>query len=391
MNRVWRYLIVWACLISLPACGKTQQTVTPEPLQATLAPSLIPIPYTPTSPAVSQQPTQTPAPSVIPSQLPPSSSPVSFLPPGLASIEVDNITQLQLLNTLPVSEIYHLAFSASGNKLVTLSEPWDDRFNDYLEVWSLEEGVKLLELLKLPSPGKAFFSADESQVYVFTAGKGLDVYDLKQGDAVGTIPLEDDHLGFSQEGNMVVLARYQNSGDSSVVRLLDLNTKKELLSFTEPGMVMSLKLSPESNLLAIGSQIGNHYRISVREIPNQRLVTDLVDFDSGLIFSPDNSLAAISKNAQVTLFSTPWMTWKASYGFSDPFTHPMPMDFSWSQGNNLLALEDRYTIRFLVAETGKELYSLPDACEVRFSPGTTVLLTWCYQGDLKIWGILPGG
>jgi WD40 repeat protein len=388
MCRERRLLFICACLMFLPACGRTQGIVSTETARSTLASTPVPPLPNPTSPTIFQEPPQTLSPTVIPSLLPPSPNPAPFLHAGLASIEVDNITQLQLLATLPVSEIYQLAFSASGDKLVTLSEPWDDRFNDYLQVWSVKDGTQLLDVQKLPSPGKAFFSVDENQVYVFFAGEGLDVYDLTQGNVVRTIPLEDDQLGFSLGGNTVALARYQNSGDSSVVRLLDMENEQEILSFTEPGMVMSLKISPETNLLAIGSQIGNHYRISVRDLISLRLVTDLVDYDSSLVFSPDNSLAAISKNGQVTVLSSPFMTWKASYGFSDPFTDPMPMDFSWSQGNKLLALEDRYTIRFLVAESGKELFSLPDTCEVRFSPSATILVTWCYQGDLKIWGII---
>jgi len=388
MCRVRSLLLICACLMFLSACGKTQAIISTDTGQTTQASTpTLPV-NTSTSPAITQEPSQTPAPTAIPSPLPPTPSPLPFLPPGLVRIEVDNITQLQLLTTLPVSEIYQLAFSARGDKLVTLSEPWDDRFNDYLQVWSVKDGMQLLDIQKLPSPGKAFFSLDENQVYVFFASKGLDVYDLTQGEVVRTIPLKDDQLGFSMEGNMVALARYQNVGDSSVVRLLDLETEQELLSFSEPGMVMSLKLSPQANLLAIGSQTGNHYRISVRDLLSLRLVTDLVDFDSGLVFSPDNSLAAISKNGQVTVLSSPFMTWKASYGFSDPFTDPMPMDFSWSQGSKLLALEDRSTIRFLIAETGKELFNLPNTCEVRFSPIATILVTWCYQGDLKIWGIV---
>jgi WD40 repeat protein len=388
MCRVRNLLLMCACLVFLPACRKTHDMVSTDTAQPTLAStSTLPVP-TPISTVIIQEPSQTLTPIVIPSPLPPTPSPLPFLPSDLASIEEDNISQLQLLASLPVSEIYQLAFSASGDKLVTLSEPWDDRFNDYMQVWSVKDGTQLLDVQKLPSPGKAFFSLDENQVYVFFASKGLDIYDLKQADLVRSIPLEDDQLGYSREGNMVALARYQNVGDSSIVRLLDLETEQELLSLTEPGMVMTLKLSPELNLLAIGAQIGNHYRISVRDLLSLSLVTDLVDFDSELVFSTDNSLAAISKNGQVTVLSLPFMTWKASYGFSDPLTNPMPMDFSWSQGSKLLALVDRSTIRFLVAETGKELFNLPNACEVRFSPSATILVTWCYQGDLKIWGIV---
>lgn len=388
MSSVWRLLFVCACLITLPACRKTQGISTPKILQTTLTSTTTLIPRTPAPLAVNEKPSQTFVPTVKTSPIPPSPSPQSFLPSSLVNIEAENITQLQLLASLPVQEIYQLAFSITGDKLVTLSEPWDDRFNDYLQVWDLESGTQLLDLQKLPSPAKAFFSPDESQVYVFFAGKGFDVYDIDQGNILRTIALNDDRLDFSLDLTTIALARYQDFGDSSIVRLIDLDTEQERFRFTEPGMVMSLKLSPNRSLLAIGSQVGNHYRISVRDLSSQRLVTDLVDYDSGLIFSPDSNLAAISKNGQVTILSAPWLTWKASYGFSDPFTDPIPVDFSWSHGGDILALEDRYTIRFLVPLTGKELFNLPETCAVRFSPNVTLLVTWCYQGDLEIWGLL---
>jgi WD40 repeat protein len=389
MSGVWRFILILVCLIMLPGCGKIQDRPTPQTTQSTNTASVST--FVPTSLTLPSTATTTLSPQVTSTatQIPPSPFPEPFLPPNLNPISADTIADLQLFASLPVNEIYFLAFSVSGDKVVTLSEPWDDRFNDYLQVWNLDRGAQMLDLQKLPSPAAALFSPDGSLVYVFFAGKGFDIYDLVQGNLVGTIELDDDRLDFSLDGTTVALARYQHDGDSSIVRLLDLDSEQELLSFTEPGMVMSLKLSPNRRLLAVGSQIGDHYRISVRELPSQRLVTDLVDYASGLIFSPDSALAAISKNGQVTLFSTPWMTWKASYGFSDPLTDPMPMDFSWSHGGDILALEDRYTIRFLVPDTGKELLNLPNACEVRFSPSATLLITWCYQGDLKIWGIMP--
>jgi len=65
----------------------------------------------------------------------------------------------------------------------------------------------------------------------------------------------------------------------------------------------------------------------------------------------------------------------ASYGFLDPYTDPNPRGFSLR--GDILVIEDRYTIRFLVPESGEELYNLPDECEVKFSPHGTFLVTWC--------------
>ncbi len=116
-------------------------------------------------------------------------------------------------------------------------------------------------------------------------------------------------------------------------------------------------------------------------------LVDLINYETGLLFSPDGSLAASAKDGQITLLSTDEMTYLASYGFSDPYVDPSPRGFS--HDGDLLAIEDRYNIRFLVPDSGKELLNLPDECEVKFSPNGSLLVTWCYQGVLKIWGIKP--
>jgi hypothetical protein len=81
------------------------------------------------------------------------------------------------------------------------------------------------------------------------------------------------------------------------------------------------------------------------------------------------------------------MKYRASYGFSDPYANPYIQGFSLN--GDILAIDDRYTIRFLVPKTGKELFNLPDECAAKFSPDGNILVTWCYQGDLKIWGVMP--
>jgi WD40 repeat protein len=332
-------------------------------------------------------PSREPTKTSTPTEVPPSLFPEPFLPPGLTQISAGNIAEIRQLFIIPIKEIYDLSFSPSGNKLATLSEPWDDRFNDYMEVWDLESGNRLLHLQELDSPGKLFFSQDENLLYLFFADKGIEAYDLTDGTLVRTIALEEDYLDFSPDGKTVAVGTYLGNVDTSIVRILDLTTEKELSNFYDPGIIMNLKFLPDGSMLSMGMQILNHYRISVWELPSQVLVIELMDYDSGLIFSPRGSLTATVKGGQVYIFSTDGMIWRASYGFVDPFTNPNPRDFSLN--GDVLAIEDRYNIRFLVPDTGEELFNLPNECDVKFSPNGSTLVTWCYQGGLKIWGIMP--
>ena len=301
-------------------------------------------------------------------------------------INADNIIRLQLLTTLPVKEIYELVFSHSGSMLATLSEPWDDRFNDYLEVWDLESGVLVFTLEKLDSPHALFFSTDDSQLSVFYAAIGFDTYDLSQGVLTQSTPLEVDQMELSPDGSSMATGDSLGIGDESEIKIIDLATADELLYFLHPGMIMHLSFSPDGRLFCTGSQVNNHYHNSIWELPDQSLVTDLVDYVS-LEFSPDSRFAAAAKDGQVYLFSTAGMAYVASYGYSDPYADPIPMGFSLS--GDVLAVEDRYNIRFVIPDSGDELLNLPDECEVKFSPDGKFLVTWCYQGDLKIWGVTP--
>jgi WD40 repeat protein len=354
------------------------------------------IPNTPTSTAA--LPTQTPIPTRTPTDLPtetpiptptqaqPTSTPVDFLPDDLLEISTDNITRLQLLATLPVREIYALVFSHDGSMLATLSESWDDRFNDYLEVWDLESGSQVLALKKLDSPHALFFSSDDSRLSVFYANNGLDTYDLSQGKLAQSTPLDVDQMEISPDGSMMASGDSLGIGDESELKIIDLSTAGEILNFHLPGMIMHLSFSPDGRLFCTGSQLNNHYHNSVWALPDQGLVADLVDYVP-YVFSPDGRFAAAVKDKQVTLFSTAGMAYVASYGFSDPYANPVPMGFSLN--GDMLAIEDRYNIRFIIPDTGKELNNLADECEVKFSPDGKFLVTWCYQGDLKIWGVAP--
>ena len=130
-----------------------------------------------------------------------------------------------------------------------------------------------------------------------------------------------------------------------------------------------------------------HYRNFVWDVPSGERIVDLVDYNYGLTFSPDNSLAATAKEGKVYIYSTDGWVLKNSFGFSDPYRQARPLAFS--QDGQILAIEDRYNIVFLETSTGKELYALPGECEMRFSPLGDHLLTWCYQNEIQVFGVIP--
>jgi WD40 repeat protein len=344
--------------------------ISPSPFTPLIA-TATPVPPT-TIPAIEATQTSTPT------EIPPTSTREPFLPAGLARIDANNIAQLEWIASLPVSEIYNLAFSPSGTKLATLSEPWGDRFNDYMEVWDLAYGEQILLVEKWDSPWGLFFSPDEKNLYADNRE-----YDLAQGAAVNTFKALP--AAFSPNGLTYATGDYQGPTDESKIEIIDLTTNMGMYKLVNPGMVMFLDFSPDGRLLTGGFQVVNNFHLKVWDITSGTELTDLIDFYSRLIFTPDSTLTATVKNDQIYLFDTAKMTYLTSYGFSDPYAHPYTKDFS--ANGDILAIEDRYSIKLLVPETGRELLSLPEECELKFSPDGCILVTWCYQTDLKIWGV----
>jgi WD40 repeat protein len=376
----WRFILAVFSLVSLSACDTGIKLPAPMLTQTGKTATIAKVPATGTTIPETATPTLQPTETTLPTPIPPTPILEPFLPESLQRIGAENITQLELLASLPVKEIYDLAFSPSGKLLATYSEPWDDRFNDYLEVWDLTTGSQILTIDKWDSPSGLFFPPGETKLYADNR-----LYDLASGGVLQILDVASQ--AFSADGKTYATGEYLGARDESMIKLIDTESQKEVFSLTHPGMVMYLEFSPDDRLLVGGFQVGNNYVNKIWEISTGAELVDLINYESGLLFSPDGNLAASAKDSQIILLSTDEMTYLASYGFSDPYVDPSPRGFS--RDGDLLAIEDRYTIRFLVPDRGKELLNLPNECEVKFSPNGSLLVTWCYQGDLKIWGIKP--
>jgi WD40 repeat protein len=351
------------------------QSVTP--IQRTSSPSPV---TQPVSPSATLAPTTAElGTTATPTAGYPSPYPEPFLPPVLEVIQAENIDRLVQLTSLPVSEIYQLEFSPSGNLLATLSEPSEDRFNDYMEVWDLTTGKQVLLVDHWNSPWGLFFPPDEATLYADDRQ-----YDLLSSEIVATLPAVPED--FTSDGETYTTGEYLGDREISIIRLVDVHRGTEVYSTTYPGMVMSLEFSPDSRWLSGGFQ-GNHFHDVVWEVSSKEIKADLIDYDASLTFSPDGSLAATTKNYQVYLFDAHQMTWLNTIAFSDANANPYVQDFSIA--GDVLAIDDRYTVHFIDPLTGNRLASLDNECSAKFSPDGKILLTWCYQSDLKIWGVMP--
>jgi WD40 repeat protein len=183
---------------------------------------------------------------------------------------------------------------------------------------------------------------------------------------------------------MLAASLYLSAAEESTISIMDLASEREQLVIKTPGLVMEVKFSPDGTLLVGGFQRGNYYFDYVWDVSTGELLAELMDYQYGLTFSPDSSTAVAAKGEKVSVFSTSNWALLNNIGFADPYRDVAPKSFS--PDGSILAGEDRDAILFNKLDTGEQLYVLPDECDVRFSPTGRILITWCYQGDLKIWG-----
>jgi len=362
-------------LILSLSCKPNVTPPIPEPDLATATRTiLLAITNTPTS---TLSPTVTHTPEFVPSR-----TPTPFLPVGLEKIESRNVDSIEVVSQLPVKEIYELVFSPSGDKMATISERWTDR-SKYIQVWDLSTGAPIFSLENVGNPSKLFFSGDEAKLHVFIPYQSIEIYDLTQEVMTGTVDIVADQIAFSDDGRFIASGAYRGTLDESIIMVLEPSTNQEVLTLSNPGMVMHISFSPKADRVVAGFQINNHYRVNIWDTRTGELLKDLIDYETP-IFSPDGTEAVTSNRDRIYVFDT--ASWVIKYSVEVGGTQSTYLlDFSPDGG--LLAVRHGYDIVFLDADDGQELFILPDECETTFSPTNYYLVTWCYQSDLKIWGI----
>ena len=381
--------LIFSISSCLSATEAAQTRVVPSVQESTLTPENF-IPSVPSETITSTaRPTSTDTPTLTPtktaSSTPETPTPEPFLPQGLTAISSENFINLQKIAEVPVDSIYALTFSQSGKRLATLSERWQDR-SRFLEVWDLQIGEQLLFLDNLKNPWDLFFSVEESQLFVFYPHRSIEVYDLVQQTLSQTIPMEVDRMDYSSDRKKIATGVYLGTTDESTMTVLDLDTDQSSFVKTIPGIVMSIEFSPNGEFLIAGVQRGNHFHDYIWDITTADLKLDLLDYQYGLTFTPDNSLAAISKGASVNILSADRWNLSNSYTFSDPYRNAIPKAFILD-GKTLIFV-DRNNMVFMNIQTGKDSFQLENECDLKISPQGTFLLTWCYQSKIKVWGVI---
>jgi RNA polymerase sigma factor (sigma-70 family) len=168
-----------------------------------------------------------------------------------------------------------------------------------IRFWDLASGR---EVRKLKAPlddvqGLAF-SPDGKALASGHGGQAVLLWDLAAAAAVARLPAKHNRLtllAFTPDGKTLV------TGDTldRTIRLFDVPTRKERCQLTRPEVVRGFALSPDGNLLALGSQEGP---VSVWDVKTGKLVRELrgAPFVAGVAFSPDGSTLASAEWDQKT-------------------------------------------------------------------------------------------
>jgi WD40 repeat protein len=152
-------------------------------------------------------------------------------------------------------EIYALAFSAKGDKLVSTSS------DGSIRVWNLADGTATViktgtgsRTVAISPDGTLIAGRFENKAMLWNAANGEQVAAL-----VGTDPSNDGtvmRVAFSPDGKTLAVGHQMG-----LVRLWDVATKKPVAELTSPGnkgglefTITSLGYAPDGKLLAVGSQ-----------------------------------------------------------------------------------------------------------------------------------------
>jgi RNA polymerase sigma factor (sigma-70 family) len=190
-----------------------------------------------------------------------------------------------------------LAFAPDGKRLASGGEGGE------VHVWDLTTGNELCALQAEPAVGSLAFSPDGKTLATgadtFTGGppRGptIRLWDVATGKAAGTLPLNREHvfqMVFSPDGHYLASAAWWRPALGP--RLWDLSTRQALPRSPVDEECDALAFSPDSRLLAWGSEEPDN-RVHVLEVATGQEVLRFRGQHSGihpLAFAPDGGLLA---------------------------------------------------------------------------------------------------
>jgi len=391
--------------VILSACALQRKTTTPQSLNPTstiieiteerITPSATLITNIEASPSPTSIISSTPSPTQKPIEtaqisatpLPLTNTPTPFLPAGLSAIQPENITNLQQIAEIPVQEIYQLAVSPAGNYVATLSEHWEDR-SRYMQVWDLNTGTQVYQQENMDIPWGLFFLPDKTSLAVLFPKDApqIRIYDLSSAEIVRTLNIPFNVGALSPDGELFAAGSIAEDGESSTITFYDFATGQESAALKSVGQVMVLTISPDGKQLVAGFQTNNNFRLKVWNITSMALITELVNY-SNPVYALQGNLAASQREGKIHLFDPAGWVLRSSFDDMDEYGNGKPRSFS--KDGRILIGSDTYSTVFWEPATGQEIFALPDYGYGIFSPSGNIVLTWCYQCNLAVWGITP--
>ena len=212
------------------------------------------------------------------------------------------------------------------------------------------------------------------------------IYNLTRGENVRTLDILLDEGALSLNGKLFVAGSIAKDGESSTITLYDFATGQESSALSSVGQVMLLNFSPDGKYLVAGFQTNNNFRIKLWEIASLDLITEMANYSSPE-FKLDSSLAASQRDGKIYLFAPKGWVLQGSIDNMDAYGNSKPRSFS-KDGRILIGTDTNRTVFWEVA-TGQEIFALPDYGFGIFSPSGKIVLTWCYQCNLSVWGVNP--
>ena len=257
-----------------------------------------------------------------------------------------------------------------------------------MQVWNLNTGAQVYQQEKMDIPWGLFFLPDETMLVVLFPRDDpqVRVYDLTRGEIVRSLEIPFDKGALSPDGELFAAGSITNNGESSTITFYDFATGQERSVLTSVGQVMVLYFSPDGKYLVAGFQTNNNFRLKAWEFASLKLVTEMVDYSSP-VFTLDGTLAASHREAKIYLFDPKGWVLRGSFNNMDEYGSGRPQSFS--KDGRILIGSDTYRTVFWEVATGKEIFARSDYGYGLFSPNGDIVLTWCYQCNLTVWGVNP--
>jgi WD40 repeat protein len=264
----------------------------------------------------------------------------SEAPKETALITAPSPTAVELLTLNVGANVYSVAFSPDGTRIVTGSDDGTAR------VWDAQSGKELLTLSTGSSSYSVAFSPDGRRIATGSADATARVWDAQSGRVLLTLghSVGVSSVAFSPDGTRIATASYD------ATKVWDGRNGKELLTlegrFSE---VHSVAFSPDGRRIATGSGDATA-RVWDAQSGKVLLTLRLASIVNSLAFSPDGARIAIGSTARLA------NVWDAQ------------------SGKKLLTLSEGSI----------------DVKSVVFSPDGTRIATDSYDDTAKVWDAQSG-